>query len=74
MGWFEDAYPWVPETCANGHPMRAPNGRLSFIACRDCPAQVDGRGHFRASCAVLGCRAPRAVPPDCTGPRDPNPR
>jgi len=69
MGWFEDAYPWVPAACANGHPLGPGRVNLTFVVC-DCPAVADGRGHQTVRCRTVGCHAPAIRPPGCTGVRD----
>jgi hypothetical protein len=43
---------------------------LPFVTCRDCPANVDGRGHHVFRCRVIGCDAPVIVPPGHVGPLD----
>lgn len=51
-----------PEHCPQGHDLKWPNGNRSYRACQDCPANVDGKGHFTTWCEQ--CRK-RYFPPGC---------
>ena len=69
MGWFEEAWPWVPPADAEGHELGPGRVNFTFVNC-DCPAVTDGRGHQTVRCRVNGCHAEPIRPPGCTGVKD----
>jgi hypothetical protein len=64
LGGFADAWPWVPERDAAGHPLGPGKINLSWQFCT-CPAAGEAGGHHSVRCRVPGCHAPAIRPPEC---------